>query len=185
MMNVRRCNVAPAFFAVLGVWCVLIAPAMAQQPVDHSVFQKMVGEWKAEGELTMPNVDQPILITEEWKGEFDDEGRLVINGTRKLGDNEQTYSWIYYYNSSLEFHEVTYKDSNSEEEKTFQVSANEDESWIELQIPLGDSGATLNLRSAVRQGNIESVATVVDSGGGDVGGGKIVHTRAEEADAAK
>lgn len=182
MMNLQRCNVAAVFFAVVGIWCVSSATVLAQSPVDHSVFQKMVGEWKAEGELNMPNAEQPIAITEEWNGEFDDEGRLVINGTRKLGDSEQTYSWIYYYNSSLEFHEVTYKDSSSEEEKTYQVSANEDESRISLQIPLGDSGATLNLRSAVRKGNIESVVTIMDAGGAEVGDGKIVHTRTGEAD---
>jgi hypothetical protein len=180
-MNVRTCNVVAAFFVAWGVSGFLVVSAKAQQPVDHPVFQKLVGEWKAEGELTLPNVEQAIKLTEEWKGEFDDEGRLVINGTRKLGENEQTFSWIYYYNTSLEFHEVTYKDSNSEEEKTFQVSANEEESWIELQIPLGDSGTTLNLRSAVRNGNIESVITVMDAGGAELGSGKIIHTRAGEA----
>lgn len=163
----------------------LIAPASAQQPVDHAVFQKLVGEWKAEGELALPNVEQAIKLTEEWKGEFDDEGRLVIDGTRQIGETEQTYRWIYYYNSSLELHEVSYRDSSSEEEKSFQVSANEDESWIELQIPLGDDGATLNLRSSVRKGKMESVVTIIDAGGGETGGGKIVHTRAEEADAAQ
>ena len=184
-MNVRACNVATAFFGVWGIWFACIASASAQQPVDHPVFQKLVGKWTAEGEFTLPNVEQAIKLTEEWTGEFDDQGRLVIDGTRKLGETEQTFRWIYYYNPSLELHEVSYKDSSSDEEKTFQISVNEDKSRIELQIPLGDSGATLNLRSAVRQGNIESVVTVTDAGGAEVGGGKVIHTEAGEADATK
>jgi hypothetical protein len=56
-------------------------------------------------------------------------------------------------------------------------------SFIELQIPMGDGGTTLNLRSKVQPGTIESVVTIVDASGSESGGGKIVHTHLDAATA--
>ena len=90
----------------------------------------MIGAWKAEGELTVAESGDVIKITENWKGSFDEQGRLIVEGQRMLGDNEQTFRWVYSFNSASELYELTYTDSNSEEEKTWQVSISEVESVV-------------------------------------------------------
>lgn len=137
----------------------------------------MIGQWTAEGKIALPDNPEGVEITESWTGKFDDEGRLVIDGSRTVGDTEQTFRWIYFFNAAQEWYEVLYRDSTSDEEKSFQLSLQEAANRVEMQIPLGDSGATVGVRNTVTEGSVESVVTVQDANGTEVGGGKIMHTR--------
>ncbi len=178
MMNFSASREGGRFtILLLGLSILLTSSALAQQPAQHALFQKMIGQWTAEGKITLPDNEQGVEITENWTGKFDDEGRLVIDGSRTVGDTEQTFRWIYFFNATQEWYEVLYRDSSSDEEKSFQVSVQEAANRVEMQIPLGDSGATLVVRNTVTEGRVESVITVQDANGSEVGGGKIMHTR--------
>ena len=161
--------------AAIGI-LMTVAPTFGQQPKDHALFKKLVGSWHAEGKMTVAESGDVITVIEDWKGEFDDEGRLVVEGTRKLNDNEHTFRWVYSYNDASELYEALYSDSNSEEERSWQVSVMESESQMEVRAPMGE-GATLTLLRTIKDGSFDAKVTIVDASGTESVSGTVKHTR--------
>ena len=73
-------------------------------------------------------------------------------------------------------YEVLYTDSNSEEEKVWQVSISEVEKVVEMHVDLG-GGSTLTSRSKISDGRVVSKVKIVDQSGAETISGKIVHVR--------
>ncbi len=148
----------------------------AQQPAKHPLLKKMVGTWASTGELHISEDGSSVALSEQWTGVADAEGNLVVEGTRKLNEDEQTFRWVYFFNASTELYEATYTDSNSEEEKTWQISINEADSVIEMQAPLG-GGTTLSSRTKISNDRLVAQIKIVDQSGTEAASGTITHVR--------
>jgi len=148
----------------------------AQQPAEHPVLKKMTGDWKSTGELNVSEDGSVIALSEQWTGSTNTEGHLVIEGTRRLNEDEQSFRWVYFFNTATELYEAIYTDSNSDEEKTWQISINEAEGVIEMQVPFG-SGTTLRSKSKVSDDRVVADVAIVDPGGGVAVNGTITHVR--------
>ena len=165
---------------LIYVWLVCflggVGSLRAQQPAEHPLLKKMIGTWETTGELNINENGSAVALSESWTGKADAQGHLVVEGTRKMNEDEHTFRWVYFFNSSAELYEATYKDSNSEEEKTWQISINEAESVIEMQAPLG-GGTTLSSITKISDDRLVAEIKIVDQGGTEQASGTITHVR--------
>lgn len=153
-----------------------IGSLAAQQPAQHPLLKKMIGNWQATGELHISADGSVVALSEQWTGVADAEGHLVIEGTRKMNEDEQTFRWMYFFNASTELYGATYTDSNAEEEKTWQISINEVDGVIEMQVALG-GGSTLSSRTKVSDDRLVAEVKIVDQSGTEAASGSITHVR--------
>lgn len=159
----------------------LLAPAIVEagekQFLGKALFQRMVGEWTSEGELTSPVSGDVIVVTETWKGRFADEGkRFEIEGDRIWNGETQTFKWDYYYNSTTESLEVIYTASSLDKELSMEVSVNEAEEIISLLAPMGTEGAEIQIENKFVKGKLVSVVTLVGNDGQTVLEGALKHS---------
>jgi len=155
----------------------------AQQPAQHPLLKKMIGTWQATGELNISEDGSVIALSEQWTGVANTEGHLVAEGTRKLNEDEQTFRWVYFFNSSTELYEATYSDSKAEDEKSWQISINEADNLIEMQTSLG-GGTTLSSKTTISEDRLVAEIKIVDQSGTVTASGTITHVRegTEKAD---
>ncbi len=124
----------------LFLYCLSTVSVVGEEIRDEALFQTLVGEWAGSGTLTNAEGEKTAL-EESWKGEFRPEGTFVIEGTRKWGDENQDFRWVYSFNPTIELFECLYWHTGMEEPIRFEVSLTAER--IEMRAPFGDPGGEL------------------------------------------
>jgi len=143
-----------------------------------ALFERMVGEWTSEGELTVPVSGDVIKVTETWTGRFAEDGKgFVIKGDRIWNGENQTFKWVYSYNSTTELMEVIYTATGLDKELSMEVSVNEVEGSILLRAPMGTEGAEIQIVNKFEKETLVSRVAIKGNEGLAVLEGAIKHRR--------
>lgn len=122
----------------------LLAPlAQAQKPADlgkHSVFQHLVGTWKAEGELKGED-NKVVTITEDWKGNASSDGTFSIDGTRTVDGETKPFKWTFTHNPATDTYETVLTGQDGDQPLRFEAVISEVNFTIELKAITGTNSA--------------------------------------------
>ena len=163
---------------VIGLLAAVTAGAKDEKFLGRALFQRMVGEWTSEGEMSSNGSGDVIYVTEIWTGKFTDDGKgFVVEGNRDWNGEEQTFKWEYSYNAVTDFIEAIYTASNFDEELPMEVSVNEVEGSIMLRAPMGTEGAELHVENRFKEGRLVTRVSVTNQTGQTVFGGDLKHSR--------
>lgn len=126
--------------------CLLLltaAPALAVDLSTHPVLKLYIGKWTAEGTLKGED-GNPITVTETWEGKVDGENAFLIEGSRTVNNDTQTFKWNLTHNAATDTFEVALvgQDGNS---IRFEGQASEVNQSLELKAVTGGgmSGITI------------------------------------------
>jgi hypothetical protein len=143
---------------------------------QEAFFQAVAGEWKGSGSLTNAEGEE-TPITESWKGEFRADDTFVIEGTRKWGDEDQEFRWVYSFNPTSELYECLYWHTGIEEPIRFEVSLTQER--VEMRTPFGDPGGELLVSNEKSEKGLAGEVKMTGSDGRVLLGGKLEHLKAE------
>jgi hypothetical protein len=160
------------------LWIVGLAVAVRGQtpsPSAHPFFKALEGRWTGEGELITRDQGE-LKIHEEWTGAAEEGGGFRMSGTRRLGEENHEFSWLFLLNPTSGLYECEYQHTGMEQAMRFEVSVTENR--VELRAPLGDPGSELLITNTLEEGAIRGTVRHRDANGGEVSSGKVLHRRA-------
>jgi hypothetical protein len=110
---------------------------------EHPFFKHFVGSWKSAGELKGGD-GNVIKITEEWVCTIDDEGGLLIEGTRQFNDGDvQKYRWNITHNSNTDLYEAVQTNLDDQANSMrFEGSVTGEPPVLELKGQFGNGGGS-------------------------------------------
>jgi hypothetical protein len=130
-------------FTVL-ILCATSLPAEDKSKLgEHPFFKHLVGSWKSKGELK--SADGSIVkITEEWTCKVNDEGELIIEGTRDINDGgPQRYRWSITHNSTTDLYEAVQANPDDQQNAIrFEGSVTGTPPVLELKAQFGNGGGS-------------------------------------------
>ena len=141
-MNLFRC-----LSLVSLMLCAVRLPA-ADKPMfsEHPFFKHFIGSWKSAGELKAAD-GNIIKITEEWICKISDEGELLIEGTREVGDSgPQKYRWTITHNPTTDLFEAVQSNPDDQQNAIrFEGNLTGDPPRLELKGQFGNGGGSVSV----------------------------------------
>jgi hypothetical protein len=130
----------------LLLWMFSIARADEKNDFkEHVVFKHIIGEWKSQGELKGKD-GNIVTIKQEWKAEAVGANTLVIQGTRELNGNSETYKWTITKNPSTGLFEAELNpNTNNPDTLRFEMNVDEAAMKVEMSGFLGSDNSKVIL----------------------------------------
>jgi hypothetical protein len=153
-----------------------IGTARAGDVADNPFFKAIAGSWSGDGELVSAD-GEPTSIHEEWTAARLDNGSFEVKGTRKMGEEDQEYRWVYTLNAATELVECEYRHTGMEEALRFQVQISENE--VRLSTPFGGEGSELVIENSLSGKTIKGKISVQNASGEKNLSGEVIHKRKE------
>lgn len=81
--------------------------------VEQPILKLFVGFWKSEGDLKSANGGDGFRMKEEWTAKLNEDGELVIEGSRVLNDGApEKFRWSMFHNPTTDLLEAVHMDPN-------------------------------------------------------------------------
>lgn len=168
----------------LGLLTIVLVPGSLHAEnhfSNHVFFKHLLGDWKAEGKLTGQD-GNVIEVSEDWKGRVSDDGELVMEGSRKIGESTQTFQWTMTYDASTGLYAVTHHVNSGEgdKEQRFEISVSEAALTMELSTFLSNGNSKITIKDSFANDvwdTLNSEVTFVNDQGATTLSGVIVHKK--------
>jgi len=110
---------------------------------SHPVIKLYLGKWTAEGELKGQD-GSIITVSQTWEGRADGENAFLIQGSRTVNGETQSYSWRITHNAATDLIEATLigQDGNT---IRFEAQASEATSTLELKAVTGSGMSSISV----------------------------------------
>lgn len=108
--------VIPMFFSAVFVG--VAQPGAADE--IPSYLELIRGDWIGDGELNTAE-GEVITIHEEWTAAPSEEGFFALRGTRKMGEEDQEFRWVFQKNAATDLFECEYWHTGMDEPIRFQA----------------------------------------------------------------
>ena len=149
----------------------------AAGPFDGMFFKKAEGSWIGDGELTNNSDGEITPVHEEWTARTSENGTFLVEGTRKMGEENQEFRWEYSFNPAVELYECEYWHTGMDEPIRFEVSLTD--STSELRSPFGDPGSELKIVNEITDEGIDGSISITNSNGQETVSGMVKHRKSE------
>lgn len=141
---------------------------------DPPFFKKVMGQWSGQGQLTNAS-GEVTEIREEWSAESNDDGTFVFAGTRRMGDKDQEFSWVFIYNVSTDLFECEYWHTGMEDKLRCDVVMLDD--GVELRAPFGTSGGELLVVNTLSDNEMTGTVSLTNQNGEEALSGTVIHRK--------
>ena len=147
---------------LLTLCCLVFAIQGALRAADlstHPVLKLYIGKWTAEGTLKNEN-GEPITVTETWEGKVDGENAFLIEGSRTVNNDTQTFKWTMTHNASTDTFEVALvaQDGNS---IRFEGQTSEVNRSLDLKAITGGGMSSISITDTFKEGDKDTLESKV------------------------
>ncbi len=130
-MKALLCFVLPLAF---------VLTAQGEDLALHPVFKHFLGKWTAEGELKGEN-NTVLTITEDWQGKGEGDNTFVLEGTRTLNNDTQTFKWTFALNPSTGTCEANLTGGDGSQPLRFEVNISDVNLTLDMKAQTGQTSA--------------------------------------------
>ncbi len=118
-------------------------PGLAADLSTHPVMRLYLGKWTAEGELKGQD-GNIITVSQTWEGKADGENAFLIQGSRTVNLETQSYSWRITHNAATDLIEATLMGQDGNQLR-FEAQASEAASTLTLKAVTGSGMSSITL----------------------------------------
>lgn len=146
---------------------------------EHPMLKHYIGKWTAEGTLKGKDGNE-VVVSETYEGKVDGENAFLIEGSRTIGSETQSFKWNLSYNAPTDTFEVALvgQDGNS---IRFEGHASEATRSLELKAITGPGQASISVVDTfTKEGNwdeFESKVVLTGEDGTANLEGTLIHKR--------